>query len=241
MDPLSITVATITLIQSITSAYNVIQHLKGLPKTFNEVGENLPLAKKTLDLARSQLEASALDKADKEAFQPVIKRCEESASALNDIFQKIKEKTEHDKEAKDWSAIVLFYRSQVLNFGTAAKAHRVESLMQSILKDLQNFAVNHLFKVATKSDVDSLKNDIKSQIDGLESAIKKLSEMERTEPSLPDSDFDSNRNISQNISGQGKGNMFNNMGGTMTNHTGPEFNAQGNMSFGESLIKALTG
>jgi hypothetical protein len=230
MDPLSITVATITLIQSISSAYNVIQHLKGLPKTFNEVGENLSLAKKTLDLARTQLEASALDKSDKEAFEPVIKRCEESASALSDIFQKIREKTEHDKEAKDWSAIVLFYRSQVLKFGTAAKAHRVESLMQSILKDLQNLAVNHLFKVATKSDVDSL-----------ESAIKKLSEMERAEPSLPDSDFDSNTNISQTISGQGKGNQFNNTGGTQTNHTGPEFNAKGDQNFGENFMKALTG
>lgn len=223
MDPLSITVATIAIIQSISSTYNAIQHLKGLPKAFNEVGQDLPLVRETLDLARSQLQASTLDESTKKAIEPIIKGCKDKASALNDIFQEIDKKKKHDKEAKDWPALVSFYRTLLLRLG---KAHRVETLMQGILKDLKGLAVHQLFKVATKA-----------QIDKLESAINKLSE---AEPSLPDSEFESNgTNVSQRIGDGGKGWQFNAMGGTLTNRFGPEFNATGNMSFGTDFMNLM--
>lgn len=101
MDPLSITVATIAIVQTISSTYDTIQRLKGLPKAFKEVGQELHLVKETLDLVRSQLQASSLDDSTQKAIEPIIRGCQEKAIALNGIFQEIEKKKKTDKKAKD--------------------------------------------------------------------------------------------------------------------------------------------
>ncbi|KAF4633629.1 hypothetical protein G7Y89_g4494 [Cudoniella acicularis] len=215
MDPLSLTVATIAIVQTISSTYNAIRHLKGLPKAFKEVAQDLLLVKETLDLARSQLEASTLDESTQKAIEPIFKSCQEKASALSDIFQEIEKRKKQGREVKDWSTLVSFYRTLMLRMG---KTHRVEALMQGMLKGLRALAVHQLFMVATKA-----------QVEKLEKAIRKLSEIE---PSLPDSEFETNStNYTQNISEGGKGNQFNAAGGSQKNVLGHEFNATGSMNF----------
>lgn len=220
MDPLSITAAIISLVQAISSTYNVIQNLKGLPKAFKEVGQELPLLKETLDLVHQQLQASELDEAAKKVIEPVLGNCQEKTNALNEIFQEIDKMKKIGREVKEWPALVNSYRTMMLRMG---KAHRVEVLMQGILNGLRALVVHQLFKLATKA-----------QVDRLEEAIRKLSEIE---PSLPDSDFEpSSTSFAQNVSEGGKANMFNSVGGPQTNKFGNEFHAGGNQNFGMDFM-----
>ncbi|RKK90395.1 hypothetical protein BFJ68_g16461 [Fusarium oxysporum] len=183
MDPLSVIASTIAVVQAISSTYEAIQHLRGLPNEFNEVRRSLPLAQDTLGLARDQLQTLALNESSKKALQPLVSDCEEKAKMLQDIFEKVEKGA---KSAKDGS-VLEFYRTSLLRLG---KANRVETLMRGILKDLDALATNQLFKAATQS-----------QMAQLNEAIDRLSNVES---SVPDSDFESAPN-SQYIASGGKG------------------------------------
>ncbi|KAF7556987.1 hypothetical protein G7Z17_g1065 [Cylindrodendrum hubeiense] len=188
MDPLSITAATIAIIQSISSTFDIIKHLKGLPKAFKEVGQSLPLVREILELAHSELQATAPDESVNQAIEPVINSCQEKAKALSDIFDELYKAKKHEKDAKEWSAFAIFYRKTVLRVG---KSYKVETLMKDLLNSLKALAIHQLFKMATQGLTKKLEN-----------AIKKLSEVE---PSLPDSDFEiKGTNVTQNISDSGK-------------------------------------
>jgi hypothetical protein len=170
MDPLSIIASTIAVVEAVSSTYKAIQHLRGLPDEFKEVNQNLPLAQDTLALARDHLQGLALDDSSKKAIQPVVSGCEERAKMLQDIFEKVEKGA---KNAKDGSMLD-FYRTSLLRLG---KAHRVETLMRGILRDLDALATNQLFKTATQSQTAQLKE-----------AIDQLS---KVKSSVPDSDFES--------------------------------------------------
>ncbi|RYP60682.1 hypothetical protein DL771_010422 [Monosporascus sp. 5C6A] len=212
MDPLSVITSTIAVVQAISSSYKAIQHLRGLPDEFNEVNRNLPLAQDTLGLARDQLQGLSLDKSSKEALQPVVCGCEEKAKMLQAIFQKVEKGV---KNAKDGS-VLDFYRTSVLRLG---KAHRVETLMQGILKGLDALATNQLFRTATQSQMAELKE-----------AIDQLSNVES---SVPDSDFENLGTNSQHIASGGTGFQSNITGQDhkINSGSGKLFNAQ-TMNFG---------
>jgi len=218
MDPLSITAATLAIIQASSSTYKTIQHVKGLPKAFEEVGQNLNLVEVTLDLVQKRLETGTDAEADSEAIKGVLIACQEKAESLNTIFQKINEKKVMENHAKEWSAIASFYRTMVLRLG---KAHRVETLMQDILNGLKGLTMNQVFRSASQT-----------QIERLEDAIKKLSEVE---PSIKESDFEHGRaNLTMHIASGGKGNQFHSEGkSSQTNNLGPQYTlSHGNMNFG---------
>ncbi|KAI8710751.1 SesA domain-containing protein [Fusarium sp. LHS14.1] len=208
MDPLSIIASTIAIVEAVSSTYKAIQHLRGLPDEFKEVSQNLPLAQDTLALARDHLQGLTLDDSSKKAIQPVVSGCEERAKMLQDIFEKVEKGT---KNAKDGS-VLDFYRTSLLRLG---KAHRVETLMRGILRDLNALATNQLFKTATQSQ--------------LEEAIDRLSNVES---SVPDSDFDSPRSNSQHIASGGTGYQSNITGQDhkINSGSGKQYNAQ-SMSF----------
>ncbi|KAF4962377.1 hypothetical protein FSARC_9543 [Fusarium sarcochroum] len=153
MDPLSAIGSIISVIQAISSAYKAIQHLRGLPHEFDEVARNLPLARDTLGLARDHLQGLALDEPSKNALQPVISKCEEKAKMLQDIFEKVEEGTRNARNR----SVLDFYRTSLLRLG---KAHRVESLMGGILKDLDALSTNRLFATVTQSQLAQLKDAI---------------------------------------------------------------------------------
>lgn len=219
MDPVSIIASTIAISQAILSAYKAIEHIKGLPKAFREVNQNIPLVQETLELARLQLERVGLNEPSGKAVEPVISNCHKKFEALQNIFQEI----DKGKDAKDWSALVSFYRTTVVPLG---KAHRVEALMQDILKDLRMLAINQLFKTATQS-----------QVAKLESAVQDLSNVD---PSLPDADFETSvSNVTQHVAQGATGNQPVNVGpGTQTNRFGGyEFNTGGApMHFGTDFM-----
>ncbi|KAG7404322.1 Ankyrin repeat domain-containing protein 50 [Fusarium oxysporum f. sp. rapae] len=213
MDPLSAIASTIAVVQAVSSTYNAIQHLRGLPNEFNEVSRNLPLAKNTLDLVLDQLQGLALDESSKKALQPLVSGCEGKAKMLQDIFEKV------EKEAKIAKAgsVLDFYRTSLLRLG---KAHRVETLMRGILKDLDALATNQLFRTATQS-----------QMAQLQEAIDQLSNVES---SVPDLGFESGVN-SQYIASGGTGNQSNITGQDhkIVSGSGKLYNAQ-TMNFVQS-------
>jgi len=219
MDPLSVIASTIAVAQAISSTYKAIQHVKGLPKAFNEVNQSLPLVEQTLEAARSQLLVASLDEASAKAIEPVIKGCQEKANALLAIFQKIDNGKKDTKNG--W--VTELYRTVVIPLG---KAHRVEALMKDILKGLKDLAINQLFKTATQS-----------QMARLEKAIQELSEVE---PSVSDSDFEDSGalNVTQNVAQGGTGNQAVNRGEKQENVFGNQFQSQGGaMSFGTDFLK----
>ncbi|KAH7124516.1 WD domain-containing protein [Dactylonectria macrodidyma] len=210
MDPLSVITSTITVIQAISSTYKAIQHLRGLPNEFNEVNRNLPLAQHTLGLARNQLQGLVLDGSSKKALQPLVSGCEEKAKMLQDIFEKVEKGM---KNAEDGS-VLDFYRSSLLRLG---KAHRVETLMQGILRGLDALATNQLFKTATQSQMAQLKG-----------AIDQLSNVKS---SVADSDFEGS--VTQNIATGGTGyqSVISGQDHKINSGGGKQFNAH-TMTFG---------
>jgi N-terminal domain on NACHT_NTPase and P-loop NTPases len=216
MDPLSTIASIIAIIQAISSTHKAIQHLKDLPKEFNEVNQNLPLVQDTLGLVLDQLEVVDLDESSKKAIGPIVSGCKEKAKKLQDIFEKVR----NDEDG----SVLDFYRAILHRLG---KAHRVETLMQGILKGLKAVAINQLFRTATQS-----------QVAKLEEAIDKLS---RVESSVPDSDFDSfGTHINQNVAEGGTGNQAVNTGdGSMrANFGGYNFDSVGGtMNIGMDIMK----
>ena len=212
MDPLSVIASTIAIVQPLSSTHKAIQHLRCLPDEFTEVNRNRPLAQDTLRLAREQLRGLALDESTKQALQPLVSACEEKAKMLQAIFEKVEKGVKNEKDG----SVLDFYRTSVLRLG---KAHRVETLMQGILRDLDALATNRLFRVATQSQIAELKE-----------AVDQLSNVES---SVPDSDFDSLGTNFQHIAPGGTGYQSNITGQDhkINSGGGKLYNAQ-TMNFG---------
>ncbi|SPO04105.1 uncharacterized protein DNG_06788 [Cephalotrichum gorgonifer] len=205
MDPLTILTSTITLVQAISSTYDVIQHLRGLPNEFKEVSRNLPLAQDTLGLARYQLQGRALDESAKKAIQPFVVGCEEKAKMLQNIFEKVERGMQNARHGSVFES----YRTSLLPLG---KAHRVEILMQGILGDLDRLATNRLFRTATQSQMTQLKD-----------AIDQLS---KVKSSVRDSDFEgAGTNATQNNSSGARGYQY------VNSSQGQQFNSGGGKQF----------
>ncbi|KAM0440043.1 hypothetical protein ACHAPT_001146 [Fusarium lateritium] len=215
MDPLSIIASTITVVQAIPAAYNAIQNLRGLPKAFNEVHHHLPLVQETLENVQQQLKDSSLEKAEVTPVQSTVSRCKKNADSLLRIFQDVEERFKNGKNG----SVMEFYRARVLQLG---KGHRVEALMQELMKGLESLAVNRLFKTATQS-----------QLTRLEEAINALS---KVDSSVPDSAFEGSRAFGtvQHIAQGGHGNQAVNQGESQLNAFGAnQYNSQGGtMNFG---------
>lgn len=220
MDPLSIITSTITLIQTISSTYEAIQDIKGLPNEFAEVSRKIPLAQATLALASKQLQPPGPDEASKNALRPVVSDCQQKAQMLQDIFAKV------DKDVKDAKSgsVLDFYRSSLLCLGNLGKGNRVEKLMQGILTDLNVLATNQLFRAATQSQMIELKG-----------AIEQLSNVES---SVPDSDFESSGTNYLNVASGGTGYQSNITGQDhkINSGSGEQYNVSGTghtMNFGK--------
>lgn len=146
MDPLRAITSTLTLFQDISSAYQAIQKLRGLPHEFEEVNRNLPVATATLNLAHDQLKDIILDNQSEIAIKPLVFECREKAQKLKDVFQQVAEAA---RDSRDGS-LLEFYRTTLLHLGNA---HRVETLMRDILRGLQSLATHQTFMTATRGQV----------------------------------------------------------------------------------------
>lgn len=202
MDPLSVIASTIAIVQATVATYKTIEKLKGLPKEFVEVGLRFPLAQDSLRLLRNQIETQTLDEASHKAIEPCLTGCEANAKKLRDIFNNI------EKAAANNSSMLDMYRTALLRLG---KAHRVESLMNGILADLNALVTNQLFRG------DATTKRVAVQ---LEEAIEQLSDLAS---SVSDEELDSPQGFCQVIESGGTGHQtqYNNYGsGTNYNISG---------------------
>jgi hypothetical protein len=203
MDPLSIIASTIAIVGVVASSSKAIQHIKGLPSEFLEVNRNLPLVQDTLVLARDRLKdnGSSLDDSSKEAIEPVLNGCETKAKMLQQIFDKV------EKGAKEGGSGLDLYRSALLRLG---KAHRVETLLQGIIKSLDLLATNHFFRSAIQRG----------------KLVDAEYELSCLKSSVPDSEFDGSGNV-QNIAAGATGQQTNisGQGHYISSGSGKQFNA----------------
>lgn len=153
----------ITLFEASIKAYNAIKDLKGVPDAFEEVIKRLPLVEGTLSDAKAQLDEAAIDEALASKTIPILESCQKKAGELKKIFEELAK----SKGGKISSA----YRRAV----GLVKEHRVEDLMQDILRDIQVLVGNQTLRLATKE-----------QVELLQKAIEELSQVK---PSIPDSKF----------------------------------------------------
>jgi hypothetical protein len=224
MDPLSITAATLAIIGGISKTYNIIKDLKGLPKAFKEVGENLNLVKETLDLAHAQFQADNIKVSVQKAINPILAECHDKAELLKKIFKQIEAKMGSDEDTKEWATLIGWYRKAL----RMSKANRVEELMKGILEGLEVLATFQIFNTAAQAT---------AQTEKLELAIKKLAEVD---PSLSDSDPEAGGDdFKLIVNGErATGNLYSNKYGEMV--VGTQFrNEKGDMKFGTDYLALL--
>ncbi|KAI0506286.1 hypothetical protein F5B22DRAFT_454819 [Xylaria bambusicola] len=204
MDPLSITASALGIIGALATTWKSLKKVKDLPKVFAEVERGLPLVRQILEAANSSLRQNPTED---DAVTATLMRCKERLDDLHKIF------TELDKNCKEkgdnnnpvsWKQARSIYR-RIL---ASVKAPLVESLMEEILKDTRNLALNQVFLLGPAVDVKDL-----------ETAIEKLSNME---PSLPNSELGSAgiTNANQTVQAGGKGQQNFTRGGFNTFNSG---------------------
>lgn len=217
MDPFSIIIGTMTLVEAASTAYNTIQKIKNTPKAFKEVGESLPTVKQTLSEALAFYN-STTDTALQTDVLPITERCKENVGDLKAIFEKVASYNKDETDGNTWEVVVKKYCSALLTWGsTLAKSRKVEILMRDILKDVDLLSQHRLFQTATFT-----------QVAGIQDAIERLSQIE---PSISDSELEvpTQSNI-QNIATGGRGMQNNNYGDNQQANfgSGHQFNISGN-------------
>lgn len=122
----------ITLVDASKQLLDAARDERGLPEAFRVVQAQLPLAARTLrNVEARSLEASDEDRA---AVVPLLKSCEQQAQDLNGVLKKV---MTNDKVGR-----LQRYQKHIMAVG---KGHKVETLAQQILQDLQHFQANHVF------------------------------------------------------------------------------------------------
>ncbi|KAF3902587.1 hypothetical protein ABW21_db0207830 [Orbilia brochopaga] len=205
MDPLSVVASTIAIVQALSKTYEIIKKTAGLPGAFEEVSQQLPIVDHTLRNARSRLRRGPDPTDEEEAvIIAILKPCQEKLEKLKQIFEKLQEKCQHDGGPTIWKKMQGTYH-RVL---AGAKANRVETLMEDILKSIKMLALNQVFKLAMAQDLTDIDN-----------SINKIASVE---PSLPDSEFEGSGTINaqQTVASGAHGQQNNVQGGENTFNSG---------------------
>ncbi|OBT58317.1 hypothetical protein VE04_01787 [Pseudogymnoascus sp. 24MN13] len=216
MDPISILASAITFIGAITKTYETINKISGLPKAFDIVKEDLPLVQRILENAQNSITSSKPSEEESQAILAIIKPSNEKAKELKRIFDEVQAQCKGDQDAKDWARVCAIYHKALRGI----KAHRVETLMDEILKGMKKLALSQVFKSAMQEDLKAI-----------EKAIEELS---KVEPSVTDSEFDSPGTIhaSQAVQTGASGQQNIPQGGVNTFYGGNVGGSSGTNNFG---------
>ncbi|KAH8744302.1 hypothetical protein F5883DRAFT_439993 [Diaporthe sp. PMI_573] len=158
---LSLINSSIDIIKLAVEIYGIVKSYKELPKGFDEIDKQLPLAQDTLRHVRKRV--ASLDAATRDKVMAVMERCDKNIKALEKIFEEIK-----DTQGK---GVKTAYKRVVKTIG---KRGRAEDLMQDIVADVKSLAEYQVFQLA-------------DQVDALQKAIDDLAE---AGPSIPDAEME---------------------------------------------------
>ncbi|KAJ6037201.1 WD domain-containing protein [Penicillium herquei] len=201
MDPLSVFASTIAIIQAISGTYEAIKNIKSLPHEFDAVSSSLPIARFNIECAEKVFDDPNVDDSFKEEIKKLLHECNEKATSLKEIFQRVDETFNHEKKKNKLGNLLEIYKAIIIKM---SKAHRVETLMKEILEKLHSIGLNKVLRAATQE-----------QVERLETAIKELSEVES---SVPDYAFEAGPSNTQHIASGGTG--YQNNGGNNTYNNG---------------------
>ncbi|KAH8745509.1 hypothetical protein F5882DRAFT_109979 [Hyaloscypha sp. PMI_1271] len=155
----SLITGVISIIEATKTVYDAAKGAKGQPEAFRQVAARLPLV---IEILRSSTERIQwLDETAQEALEEFLESLTKKAENLKKIFQKVIRKDD-DK----------WYDRYRQALSTLGKGHKVECLMEGILKDIQLITYEKLQGTATEA-----------QVKEIEEAIKQMNEMPC---SLPD-------------------------------------------------------
>ncbi|KAL2209739.1 hypothetical protein CC79DRAFT_1330201 [Sarocladium strictum] len=178
MDPISVIGAVITGIDVIKLAYQGISKIAGLPKAFEAVQEQLPFVQATFQIAKENVEKGSkpLSELPYSQYDPISKlvdQCDKNIKELQRIFSDLEERCKKDQGSKSWESVRGWYIKAL----GGIKSRRVESLMKDILRNMEKLGRYEIFQLSAK-------------LDQIQKAIDIFSEIERLEPSIPDSELD---------------------------------------------------
>ncbi|CEJ89965.1 hypothetical protein VHEMI05779 [[Torrubiella] hemipterigena] len=156
---LGIISAVISIIDATIQLSSAIKDEAGLPSNFKTVAAKLPLIAKLLDDAERYVEEEANDDLTS-TFIPVLRDCEEKATKLKVLFEKVVPANGDSRAGRYIKAA-----------RTIGKGGRVETLMKEILDSLQ--LLTTIFPKVTSRR-------------GLENLTKAIEEVGEMKPSLPD-------------------------------------------------------
>jgi hypothetical protein len=179
----ALVVNIISIAETIAQVYGAIKGLHGLPDAFREVSKRLPLVEQTLRDVKSQT-ANIKSAEEVKAISTLLKSSQGNIKELETIF------TEIAKNSKD-NFVVSVYKSVVAKLG---KKGRVETLMDSILKDLGVLVAYKVFQASTQKHVEDLD--------------KARKELAKVTPSLADSEFDEKGGNATQIGGRDQFNTW---------------------------------
>lgn len=204
---LGIISAVISIVDDTIKVYNAAKDEAGLPPNFKTVATKLPLISKLLEDTERYVKGKA-DDALTATFTPVLADCNEKATQLQRLFDKVI-LTEGD------SRIEHYFRAA----RTIGRGGRVETLMKGILDNL------HLLTTKFPESMSER---------GQANLAKAMEEVSELEPSLPDG-FENASTFAHY--GSGAQNVNTGIGSQYTNNsTGNQNNGPGNQYIGTNHI-----
>jgi hypothetical protein len=134
----------VSIVDAIVKIHGATKDASGLPSTFRDVIQKLPLLKDTLLAAQQGMDDGASDDSYAE-LKRVLGSCKEKADLLEKTFRTVKIDRDSSRAERYISA-----------FRTLGKGRHVEELMDRILADMQLLTANYAIKGATKAQVKDL-------------------------------------------------------------------------------------
>lgn len=220
MDPLSTIASVIANIGAISTTYETIGTIAGLPKAFDQVEKHLPLMQRMLEDIRSRLSSTTINNGQRESILAILGDCDDRVKELKRIFYALEKRfKENHQRARSWARVRGWYREALYGI----KGHLVETLMKGILEDVEKLSLHEIFRLATQEDAKHIR--------------EALEELSKVEPSLDDSEFESRGSIhaSQTVAESAFGQQNNPSGGSNSFISG-KYNVTGanaTVSFGK--------
>lgn len=137
--------SVIAIISTSKQVYDGASNAEGLPAAFREVARRLPITKEILRSAEQHIRSGQVDSASCEAMKPLLDKCRERATALDEIFQKA-------LPPKGDSRLDRYMRATKI----LGSERKVTTLMKGLLNDVMLLANEHVMETARAYQIDQL-------------------------------------------------------------------------------------
>jgi hypothetical protein len=135
----------ISVIDGAKQVYDASRSAQGLPETFRDVANRLPIVTSILSTAGQHIKDGNASEDLCKGVKQVIEACQEKAKKLEDLFRKVIPDDNASRSERYLSAV-----------RTLGKGNEVEKLMKGILEDVQLLAHEHSMKMASNIQLEQI-------------------------------------------------------------------------------------